>query len=137
VSDSIDMTWTVTDVTAARLWADWLSGTGHSAMTDANAVSEPIVGTTFTAWGGYISGTLEAVEPGTGFTQRWRTLDFPADAAMSLLVVTFADSDEGCVVTVRHTELPEGDGPKYQQGWLDHYAEPMTAHYRELAAQTP
>lgn len=131
MNDSIELSWTVSGVTAARLWSDWLTGYSHSAMTDADATGEAKEGSSFTAWGGYISGTVISLEPQRSFVQSWRTLDFKPDAADSRLEVSLADSPEGCVVTVRHSDLPEGDGPKYHQGWLENYAAPMAEYYED------
>ena len=101
----------------------------HAAMTGAAATAEATG--EFTAWDGYITGrTLEA-EPGQRLLQAWRTSHFPEDAADSVLEIRFEASRDGTCVTFAHREIPEGQGVNYQQGWVDHYLDPMRAWFRK------
>lgn len=129
MSDRIELTFVVPGVSAARLWTDWLEGAGHAAMTGADATGRAEVGAAFTAWGGYIEGVNLALETGRRFVQSWRTKQFPADAPDARLAVRFEDGVGGCEVSLVHTELPEGDGPMYHQGWVEHYVEPIRSYF--------
>ena len=45
----------------------------------------------------------------------------------------------GIRVTFDHSEIPEGQGVDYQQGWVDHYLTPMRAWFQKqnTAASSP
>ena len=60
----------------ADVYASWLDGKTHAAMTGAHAEGKAQVGTIFQAWDGYIHGrNLELVE-NQKIVQSWRTSEF-------------------------------------------------------------
>ena len=122
---------TVSDVIPAapqELFDAWLDSAGHTAMTGGEAHTTAEVGGTFDAWDGYISGTNLELGPGLRIVQAWRTQQFGADAADSRIEVTFEEADGGTRVSIHHTGIPDGQ-PDYEQGWVDHYLDPMKRHY--------
>jgi activator of HSP90 ATPase len=111
-------------VPAEKLYSAWLDSKGHAEITGAAATSGNQVGDTFSAWGGYISGTHVELTPGEKIVQRWRTTQFSEDERDSIVEILFEDTDEGSRVTICHSELPE-HGEQYMQGWVDHYFAPI------------
>ena len=107
----------------------WLDSRAHSAFTGGEAVIDDRVGGEFTAWDGYILGRTLALDPPRQIVQAWRTTEFPGSAGDSRLELTFAPSAGGTHLTLRHTEIPEGQGISYAQGWIEHYFEPMQAYF--------
>ena len=106
----------------------WLSSAGHEAMTGAPAEHSAEVEAAFSAWGGYITGrTLEVDQP-TRIVQAWRTLDFGGDEADSRVTIEFSATEGGTRIKITHDALPPHGG-QYEQGWVDHYFTPMTAHF--------
>jgi activator of HSP90 ATPase len=124
MSDRLEMQTTLPAAPDA-VFAAWMSGDGHSAMTGAPASVDPVEGGRFTAWEGYIEGHTVVAEPGRRIVQRWRSTDFPAEAPDSLLEVHLVATAEGTRLTLVHTEIPAGQGPNYEQGWQDFYFTPM------------
>ncbi|MDA1174031.1 MAG: SRPBCC domain-containing protein [Chloroflexi bacterium] len=120
----------VLPATPQQIYEAWLDTDDHSEMTGASATCDPKVVGAFTAWEGYIEGTNVALEPFGRIVQRWRTLKFPDDAPDSLLEIVLEASNGGTIMTINHSEIPEGQGDSYKVGWSDHYFEPMTAHFR-------
>jgi uncharacterized protein YndB with AHSA1/START domain len=121
--------------TPERIFQAWLDAAEHAAMTGSPATVESLeVGGRFTAWDGYIDGSHLALEPGVRIVQSWRSDDFPVDALDSRLEVRLEAAPGGTRVTLRHSDLPEGQGPALLEGWDEFYLEPM-AHYfaRSLA----
>lgn len=110
-----------------RLYNAWLDGDGHGDMTGAGASSDPKVGGRFTAWDGYISGVHLELEPYYRIVQAWRTLEFDDHVPDSRLEVRIESVQGGSRLTLRHSEIPQGQGPAYYQGWQDHYFAPMRA----------
>jgi len=122
---------TVSDTVPAPpqdLYDAWLDSAGHAAMTGAAAHASAAVGGAFDAWDGYISGTNLELGPGLRIVQAWRTQQFEAQADASRIEVTFEEAAGGARVTIRHSGIPDGQ-PDYEQGWVDHYLEPMKRHY--------
>lgn len=113
-----------------RIYEAWLDGREHSAFTGGGTASvDPRVGGAFTAWDGYIQGTTQALEPGRRIVQRWRTTDFPPEAPDSLLEVLLEETPRGTRVTLVHTNIPDGQGQEYKQGWKDYYLAPMKQYF--------
>jgi activator of HSP90 ATPase len=117
---------------AATLYRAWLSSKDHSAMTGGRASIKAEEGSSYTAWDGYISGEIMGLEPYSRMLMSWRTDEFPDDAEDSLIEILLRDSTQGCQFTLRHTNIPPGDGQKYFDGWQDYYIKPMTEYFSNL-----
>jgi uncharacterized protein YndB with AHSA1/START domain len=128
----------VLPATADRVYAAWLDSSEHMRMTGGKASVDPQVGGEHSAWDGYITGKTLELEPGRRIVQSWRTTDFPLGAADSRLEVHLLDVGEGsCEITIIHTEIPEGQGAKYESGWQGHYLEPMQKYFGKPARAKP
>lgn len=117
---------------AERIYKDWLSSEGHTNMTGGEAVvsNQPQAG--FTAWDGYISGSNLQLEENKRIFQAWRTVEFPEEAEHSKLEIALEKIDDHQTrVIITQSNLPDGDGPKYTDGWRDHYFNPMKDYYSE------
>lgn len=115
----------------ATAWAAWIDGEQHTKMTGGAATSDPRVGGEFTAWGGYIKGVHLALTEGSRVVQTWRTSEFDEEHSDSRLEVIFEDDDDGGTkITIIHSDLPEGTGAQYEQGWMERYIAPMQAYFR-------
>jgi activator of HSP90 ATPase len=102
----------------------------HADMTSGGPASaDARVSGEFTAWDGYISGTFLELDAGGRIVMAWRTTEFPADAPDSRVEVLLAAAPGGTLVTFRHSEIPEGQGDDYRQGWIDFYFTPMKAYF--------
>lgn len=113
---------------SSKLYDGWLDSKTHSAMTGGEAVCSTEVNGAFSAWDGYISGTNVSLQPGKEIVQKWRTSEFNSDDADSLLTLKFEDNEGGCLLTLIHEEIPDGQ-PDYKQGWEDHYFSPMRDYF--------
>jgi uncharacterized protein YndB with AHSA1/START domain len=121
--------WTVLPVSPEMLYAAWLDAAAHSAFTGMPATAEPSVGSRFTAFGDYIEGTTQELEPGRRILQTWRTTEFSPSDPDSTLEVVMEPHDEGTRLILRHSNLPEGQGSEYESGWERHYFEPMKRYF--------
>lgn len=108
----------------SKLYDAWLDSETHSAMTGGEAVCSTEVNGAFSAWDGYISGTNFSLDHGKEIVQKWRTSEFNSEDPDSLLTLKFEDNEGGCLLTLIHEEIPDGQ-PDYKQGWEDHYFIPM------------
>ncbi len=120
---------TTIPVAPTTLYFAWLNSEQHTAMTGGAAKIEPSVGSKFTAWDGYITGKLVVLDLGRRIIMSWRTTDFPRDAADSRVEVHFEALGGNTRLTVLHTDIPEGQGEKYREGWNDKYFNPMRTYF--------
>ena len=126
----------VTDVipaSADRIYQAWLDPTEHSAMTGGAATAEPRVGGQFSAWDGYITGRVLELEPGRRIVQAWRTNEFPDGAPDSRVEIVLEPIEGGTRIILHHTNVPDDQRSDYEQGWRDHYFQPMRSYFMSAA----
>lgn len=135
--DSFEVTTTL-PATPAELYEAWLDGKQHAEFTGARATVEPRIGGAFTAWDGYIRGHIVDLFPNSRIIQEWITTEFPAEAEPSRVEITFQANNDGTTTLVmRHSNIPDGQGTSYEQGWHDHYFEPLKQYFEARRAGTP
>ncbi len=111
------------------LYYAWLASEQHSAMTGSPAKIDSSVGGKFSAWDGYITGTHVILDLGRRIVMSWRTTDFPKEAPDSRCEVHFEALGGSTRLTILHTEIPEGQGEKYREGWNERYFAPMRTFF--------
>ncbi len=121
----------VINASADQIYDAWLDAHQHSKFTGGTATVEPGIGGKFSAWDGYIQGTTLELEYGRRIVQAWRTTEFPAGSPDSRLEVVLEPIGDATRVTLRHSEIPEGQGGRYEQGWKEHYLTRMTKFFGE------
>jgi activator of HSP90 ATPase len=112
-----------------RVYAAWLDGASHAAMTGSPATCDARPGGPFTAWDGYIAGTNLALEPAKRIVQGWRTSEFATSDADSRVEIALRAEGSGTLLRLVHTDIPEGQGQRYAAGWEDHYFGPMRTFF--------
>ena len=118
-----------------RLYRAWLDSREHGLMTGGKAAVDAVIGGKFTAWDDYITGMLLQLDPGRRIVQTWRTTEFPDAAPDSRLEILFEAEGEGARITLIHSDIPEGDGEKYEDGWIDYYFEPMQRWFKRVVEE--
>jgi uncharacterized protein YndB with AHSA1/START domain len=118
-----------------RLYRAWLDSTEHGRFTGGGADIEPVVGGRFMSWDDYITGMLLQLDAGRRIVMTWRTTEFPETAPDSRLEVLFEAEGDGTRLILIHTDIPQGEGDKAEDGWIDYYFEPMQRYFRKIAAE--
>ena len=113
-----------------KVYKAWLDSDEHSRMTGGEAHCSNVEGDTFTAWDGYITGANLKLTPNQEIKQSWRTAEFEDEHEDSELVVRFETAEEGCEVTLIHTNIPAGQ-TQYENGWIESYIKPMQRYFSE------
>jgi uncharacterized protein YndB with AHSA1/START domain len=121
-------------VTPDQLFRAWLDSREHTRFTGGVAHIDPSVGGRFSAWDDYITGRTLEIEPGRRIVQAWRTAEFPLGAPDSRLEARFESENGGTRLVLVHTDIPEGHGDRYEEGWVDSYFEPMQRYFRRVMA---
>jgi activator of HSP90 ATPase len=116
------------------VYAAWMSSVGHSAMTGSTAHVDGREGGAFDAWDGYIHGVTLTLEPCTRIVQTWRTQNFTEKHLDSQIEVLLKGDEEGTLVRIRHSTVPDDQLGYEQGGWQKSYFDPMKAYF---ATQRP
>jgi activator of HSP90 ATPase len=111
------------------IYSAWMSSKGHGEMTGSPAKVTARVGSRFSAWDGYISGTTLKLTPHSRIVQSWRTTDFADEDPDSMLEVLLEHAKSGTRVTLIHTKIPAGHAAEYKKGWIDFYFKPMKEYF--------
>ena len=111
--------------TAEEIFDGWLSSEGHSQFTGSPAKVEGGSGGKFSAWDGYIWGITLEMERPRRILQAWRTSEFPEESPDSQVEILLEKVKGGTRLTLKHTNIPEGQAEGYKQGWEDFYFKPM------------
>jgi activator of HSP90 ATPase len=118
--------------TAKEVFTGWLNDNTHSIFTGGAAASISVSeGGKFSAWDGYISGTNVEIFPYKKIIQKWRTTDFGPDDEDSVLELFFTFKDDHTLVTITHSNIPDGQGDQYKKGWKDYYFSHMKKHFEK------
>jgi uncharacterized protein YndB with AHSA1/START domain len=120
---------------AQRIYDAWVDAIEHAKFTDSPATGDPREGGAFTAWDGYIQGKHLALDPGRRIVQAWRSSEFPEGAPDSRLEIELSETDEGTLLTLRHSDLPEGQADAFRKGWVEFYFEPLAKYFKPAAAK--
>jgi activator of HSP90 ATPase len=98
-------------------------------MTGAEAHVDPTLGGAFDAWDGYITGRTLALEPSRRIVQSWRTAEFEDSHEDSQIEVLLEPVGEGTRITIRHSNVPDGQLGYEQGGWQESYFDPMRQYF--------
>jgi activator of HSP90 ATPase len=112
-----------------KVFKAWMSSSGHTAMTGSPAKVEPRIGGKFSAWDGYITGKTVDLKPYGRIVQSWRSGEFAASDPDSRLEITLEPIKVGTRLTLKHSEIPEGQADNYKAGWEEWYLQPMQAYF--------
>lgn len=128
-------TYTLTSVipaTPQEIYEAWLDSIAHSEMTGAEATMSDEVGAEVSAWNGYITGRNLELVPGERIVQSWRTSEFDEEHEDSVVTLTLEGTDEGTLLTLVHSNVPEEHRSYEEGGWESNYFEPMRLYFASL-----
>lgn len=113
-----------------QIYDAWLGSEGHEMITGGQPaqISER-EGAEFTVWNGYITGKNLKLEPGRRIVQSWRTTKFTTADQDSQIEVLLEPVAGGTMVTVNHTNVPDGHTSYRDGGWQSNYFETMKRHF--------
>jgi activator of HSP90 ATPase len=128
MKDSLEIS-VVLNESPEKLYNDWLNSDAHTNFTESPARIDPSPDGEFSAWEGYIYGKNKLLEPFRRIVQTWRTTEFSENEDDSILEVIFEGKGAKTRLILKHSNIPEGQGNDYKQGWKDFYFDPMVKFY--------
>jgi uncharacterized protein YndB with AHSA1/START domain len=128
-------TYTLTSIipaTPQQIYEAWLDSIAHSEMTGGEANMSDEIGAEVSAWDGYITGSNLELVPSERIVQAWRTSEFADEHDDSIVTVTLEPVDEGTLLTLVHSNVPDAHRSYEEGGWESQYFEPMKAYFTKL-----
>jgi len=120
---------TTIPASAQDIYEAWLDSLAHTEMTGGEAIMSDEVGAEVAAWDGYITGRNLELVPGERIVQSWRTSEFSDAHEDSIITVTLEEVEDGTLLTLVHSKVPEGQTSYEEGGWEVHYFEPMKEYF--------
>jgi uncharacterized protein YndB with AHSA1/START domain len=112
-----------------EIYDAWLDSVIHSQMTGGEASMSDETGAEVSAWDGYITGRNLELVPGERIVQSWRTTQFTDEHEDSQITVTLQAVEDGTLLTLEHTNVPDMQQSYEQSGWQTHYFDPMKKYF--------
>ena len=110
-----------------RLFDTYLDPAAHAAITGFPVTIAPRPGAPFRAFDGKLTGTILHIQPKRLIVQTWRSVNFPAAALDSVLVLSFWPQEGGGRIELVHVNVPEEDFAGVSTGWEKYYWTPWRA----------
>ncbi len=82
---------------------------------------------------GYITGTNVEIFPHKKIIQKWRSADFDAADEDSVLELFFTAKEDHTLVTITHSNIPDGLADKIKKDWKDNYFSHMKKYFDKPA----
>ena len=117
--------------TSKEVYDAFIDPKKHSKFTGSKATGKPNVGSTFSAWDGYITGKYVELEEGKKIIQNWITTDWPQDFPTSRLELTFKDLGNKTEIKMVHSDIPVNQEADLRQGWIDFYWKPLKDYFEK------
>ena len=115
----------------AKVYEAFIDAKKHSAFTGTKATGDGRVGSSFTAWDGYISGKNIELEPGKRIVQEWVTSEWPEDFPPSRLELTFKKVKGGTEISMVHSDVPAEQADELKEGWTEFYWKPLEDYFKK------
>jgi uncharacterized protein YndB with AHSA1/START domain len=120
--------------TAQEVYDAWLDSLAHTEMTGGEARMSDEIDAEVSAWDGYINGRILHLVPHIRIVQSWRTTKFGAEHEDSVVTLSLDEAEGGTLLTLVHSNVPDGQTSYERGGWETHYFEPMRAYFAQRAA---
>lgn len=109
------------DATPKELFELYMDADKHTATTGADAEISAKEGTSFSAWGGYITGKNIHIIKNELIVQTWRTTEWEDTDPDSIFILRFIPDGNKTIVHMIHADVPDNQAKSLEQGWKDHY----------------
>ncbi len=119
----------VVDASPADVYEALLYPEKHAEFTGSPATGSPRVGGKFTAWDGYISGKILALQKGKRIVEEWKTTEWPPGYPPSILELRFKAKGTKTELSMAHSKVPAEQAESYREGWISSYWDPLKEYF--------
>lgn len=96
----------------------------HSLFTGDTAKISPVVGGSFTTFGGYATGKNLELIPDEKIVQTWRASNWP-EGHVSVITFLLKPAGGGTKLMFSQKDIPESDADNVADGWKTYYWKPL------------
>jgi activator of HSP90 ATPase len=119
--------------TGESLYELYMNPKMHSMITDGPVDVSEKVGSSFNAFGGYITGKILQIVKNQLVVQSWRGSDWDAKDSDSAFLLSIEQKGKDAVLYMIHANVPDEKEESLAKGWHDYYWNPWKQY---LAGQT-
>jgi uncharacterized protein YndB with AHSA1/START domain len=119
----------VMPASAQEIYEAWLDSLAHSQMTGGEARMSDEIDAEVSAWDGYITGRNLHLVPHERIVQSWRTSKFTEDHEDSVVTLSLEETDEGTLLILVHSNVPDDQTSYEKGGWEANYFKPMKDYF--------
>ncbi|TAL61312.1 MAG: hypothetical protein EPN85_05125 [Bacteroidetes bacterium] len=112
------------NITPEILYGIYTDSRKHGQATGGTAKISAKVGSSYSAWNGYISGKIFQLVKNKMIVQSWRSSDFKAGDFDSTLILQFEKKGNDALVHMVHANVPDHQYHGVKGGWDDFYWKP-------------
>jgi activator of HSP90 ATPase len=123
-------------VPSRDLFDTYLDAEKHAAAIGSTASVSREAGAEFRAYDGGLTGRNLAIVPGRLIVQSWRASVWQADDPDSVLILAFADDDDGGRIDLVQLNVPDHAVDLIDAGWKQHYWQPWRTYFEGRTAST-
>lgn len=113
------------------LYDIYMDSKKHSKACGGEAKISSKIGSSFTAWDGYITGKTFQLVKGKMIVQSWRSGDFKANDLDSTFILQFEKKGKDALVHMVHANVPQQAYAGIKTGWDDFYWKPWKKYLSE------
>ena len=124
------------DASPSEVYEMYVDAKKHAEFTGSAATGVARVGSSFSAWDGYISGKFLELKQGQRIVQEWRTTEWPEGYPSSVVEVSVERKGKKTQLTIVHSSVPAEQADNYARGWTDYYWEPLKRHFSRASHST-
>lgn len=106
------------------LYDIYLDSKKHSKACGGEAKISAKIGSSYSAWDGYITGKTFQLVKGKMIVQSWRSGDFKASDLDSTFILRFEKKGSDALVHMVHANVPQQAYAGIKTGWDDYYWKP-------------
>ncbi len=120
------------NTTSETLYHIYMDAKKHSKAIGGGAVNiSTKIGSSYSAWDGYITGKTLQLIKGKIIVQSWRSSDFKENDLDSTLILWFEKKGNDAIVNMAHANVPDHQYHAVKEGWGDFYWKPWRKYLME------
>jgi len=116
------------NTTRESLYELYMNAKKHSLIIDGPVEISEKIGSSFNAFGGYITGKNLQLVKNQLIVQSWRGSDWDKKDSDSAFLLSLEQKGKDVVLNMIHANVPDDKVKNLDKGWHDHYWNPWKQH---------
>jgi activator of HSP90 ATPase len=125
------------NTTKKSLYELYMNAEKHSLISGGPVEIADKVGTSFTAFGDYITGRNLMLIKNELIVQSWRGSDWDKEDSDSVFMISLEQKGKDAVLNMVHANVPDKQEENLAKGWIDYYWNPWKQHLEGKTVTRP